>query len=135
MPHQPKDKAAAEQLRKIVGRGVRTARERLGWSQERLAEVVGVGAEMLGRYERGLQFPSHVTFLRLTATLGVSADALYGIAHETPAAALPDDTVRALLALNPRELALLTQLLRVLTSPHRVDPDPSSSGRGGGMST
>ena len=127
MPHQPKDKAAAERLRKTIGGRMRAERERLGWSQERLAEAVGVGAEMLGRYERGLQFPSHVTFLRLTDTLGISTDILYGLGPTEPAAQLSDDTVRALLGLTSRERSLLMQLLLELTSPHRVAPGSSST--------
>jgi transcriptional regulator with XRE-family HTH domain len=126
MPSQPKDKAHADQLRKMIGSRVRAARERQGWTQEQLAEAVGVGAEMLGRYERGLQFPSHVTFLRLVKTLGVSADSLYGFDPSEPLASLPDDTVRVLLGLTSRELAALTQLLRGLTSQHRSRAGSSS---------
>ena len=127
MPSQPKDKAAADQLRKMIGSRVRAARERHGWTQEQLAEAVGVGAEMLGRYERGLQFPSHVTFLRLTQSLGVSTDALYGFEPSEPTASLPDDTVRVLLGLTSRELAALTQLVRELTSPRRIQPGSTST--------
>jgi transcriptional regulator with XRE-family HTH domain len=65
MPVKPEDRGEAAKLRRVLGARVREAREALGWSQETLAEEVGVGVETLGRYERASKFPSHVTLVRL----------------------------------------------------------------------
>jgi transcriptional regulator with XRE-family HTH domain len=78
MPHKPEDKEAAETLRTALGLRIRAGREQLGWTQERLAAAIGVGAEMLRRYERGAKFPSHLTLLRLAEVLGSSVDHLLG---------------------------------------------------------
>jgi transcriptional regulator with XRE-family HTH domain len=69
MPHKPEDKEEADALRCALGKRVRAAREARGWSQDALAEEIGVGGVMLGRYERGEKFPSHLTLIRLAQTL------------------------------------------------------------------
>ncbi len=79
MPHKPEDKDEAAALRRVVGARIRHAREALGWSQEKLAEEVGVGVEMMGRYERASKFPSHLTLVRLARVLRVSTDVLLGV--------------------------------------------------------
>jgi transcriptional regulator with XRE-family HTH domain len=78
MPHKPEDKDAAETLRSALGLRIRAGRDALGWTQERLAAAIGVGAEMLRRYERGAKFPSHLTLIRLAEVLGSSLDHLLG---------------------------------------------------------
>ena len=93
MPYKSDDKAEAEQLRRALGRRIRAGREALGRSQEQLAEAVGVGAEMLSRYERGVKFPSHLTLVRLARALESSADALLGLSApsegDVPSGELP----------------------------------------------
>ncbi len=116
MPYKPDDKAEAEQLRRELGRRVRAGREARGWSQEDLAATVGVGAEMLSRYERGVKFPSHVTLVRLAKALGCSTDALLGVSAgryvETPSG----DLVRVAAQLNPTQQVAVASMIRELVS-------------------
>ncbi len=84
---------------------IRHVREELGWSQERLAESVGVGAAMLGRYERGAKFPSYVTLVRLARVLKLSTDQMLGLETERRAARAAD-------AKAPQALDLLPPGLR-----------------------
>jgi transcriptional regulator with XRE-family HTH domain len=117
MPYKPDDKAEAEQLRRELGRRVRAAREAHGWSQEELAETIGVGAEMLSRYERGVKFPSHVTLVRLARALGSSTDALLGLDRGYYVEAPSGDLVRVVAKLNPTQQVAVASMIRELVSP------------------
>lgn len=113
MPPKPQDQDEAAALRTAMGRRLRAAREKLGWSQERLAEAVGIGSAMLGRCERGTKFPSFVVFVRLAKTLGLSTDELLGL-DERGVRATPYG--RQLEKLTPRVREAMVLVVRELTS-------------------
>ena len=116
MPYKPDDREEAERLRQELGRRVRAGREAHGWSQEELAEQVGVGSEMLSRYERGVKFPSHVTLVRLSQVLGCSTDSLLGLAVTPYVDASGGVLTRAVAQLNPSQQAAVASLIRELVS-------------------
>ena len=58
------------------GHAVREAREKRGWSQERLAEVADLNRSYLGEIERGLVTPSLATIGKLAFALGLAPSAL-----------------------------------------------------------
>ena len=121
MPYKRDDEHAAAELRRHIGAVVRAERETLGWSQERLAEAVGVGAEMLGRYERGAKFPSHLTLVRLAHVLGVTTDALLGVspgrdAPNAEAAGPSGEIARRLPALSEPQLRAVQLVVRELVA-------------------
>lgn len=60
-------------------------------SQEELGRLVGVHANHLGRYERGLSKPSADTLQRIAEALGVSSDYLINGSSETFARARFED--------------------------------------------
>lgn len=66
-----------------IGSAARKARLRLQLSQEDVAERVGVATEVYGRLERGELRPSTPTLVKLSRALGVSADILLGLSHES----------------------------------------------------
>ncbi len=51
-----------------------------GWTQADLAERAGIAVEVCGRLERGNVLPRADTLVRLAAALGVTTDALLGLA-------------------------------------------------------
>jgi transcriptional regulator with XRE-family HTH domain len=116
MPYKTNDKAEAEALRRVVGRNIRAGREAQGWSQEWVAEQVGVGSEMLSRYERGVLFPSHLTLLRLARKLGTTTDALFGVDAASRAAA-EQAHLRDLARLSAAQREAVDLILRDLASP------------------
>ena len=78
-----------------IGKRIQQRREKLGLTQEELADASGLRQSIISRLERGTRKnPSADTVRRLATTLGVTADWLIGM-HEpdemeqTPAAALP----------------------------------------------
>jgi transcriptional regulator with XRE-family HTH domain len=51
------------------GEVIRAARERKGWSQDRLAEVLGVDQSLISHYERGKSLPGWQLALKLFVAL------------------------------------------------------------------
>src|SRR5690242_17953539 len=76
-----------EPLSVQIGGAARTARLKLGLTQEDLAERVGVAAEVYGRLERGDLRPSTPTLVKLSKVLGTSVDVLIGLAADENGAA------------------------------------------------
>jgi XRE family transcriptional regulator, regulator of sulfur utilization len=60
------------QLPQLFGLAVRQQRERLGWSQERLAESADLNRSYVGELERGQAVPSLITLDKLARALGLS---------------------------------------------------------------
>lgn len=72
-----------EEVRASFGRRVRTLRETLGWSQERLAERAGLHWTYVGGIERGERNPALDNINRLAQALGVSLAALFAPLNAT----------------------------------------------------
>lgn len=66
----------SEQLPELFGLTVRQQRERLGWSQERLAESADLNRSYVGELERGQAVPSLITLDKLARALGQSPSKL-----------------------------------------------------------
>jgi transcriptional regulator with XRE-family HTH domain len=64
MPHMRKD------LKATIGRVLRTRREKLGISQEEVAERAGVDRSYVSILERGLKSPTLETLEKICAALG-----------------------------------------------------------------
>lgn len=63
--------------RKIDGRKLRALRERRGWSLRVAAHRLGVSAQALNHYERGLMQPKEETLERMLPVLGVTFEDLW----------------------------------------------------------
>jgi transcriptional regulator with XRE-family HTH domain len=61
----------ASRLAKRLGKRIAERRKGLGWTQDRLAERMGVDAETISRFERGAHLPSLPTLERLATALRV----------------------------------------------------------------
>ena len=59
-----------------IGKRIRFFREENKWSQEVFAEKLGLSLTYIGMIERGEKIPKLETFIKITNTLGVSADQL-----------------------------------------------------------
>lgn len=59
-----------------LGRRIRKQRTAMGWTQEMLAEKIGVSTSFVGHVERGSRKASLETLVSLSNTLGVSLDYL-----------------------------------------------------------
>ncbi len=59
-----------------LGDAIRERREKLGLSQEALADAAGVHVTHLGGVERGVRNPNYATLVRIAGALGVSPGTL-----------------------------------------------------------
>lgn len=57
-----------------LGRKLRDARQKKGYTQHALAEIADIGNVYLGEIERGAKMPSLNTFVKLIEALDISAD-------------------------------------------------------------
>lgn len=64
-------------------------RKEKGWTQERLAEQIGVSRQALSKWESGSAVPDAVNILRLSKLFAVSADYLLDDAFESSDATWP----------------------------------------------
>lgn len=61
-----------KRLAKRLGKNVAERRKQLSWTQEQVAERVGVDAETISRFERGANLPSLPTLEKLSMVLNSS---------------------------------------------------------------
>lgn len=67
------------ELQKIFGANVRHFRHTQSWTQEKLADRVGVTYETIGKIERGAAAPTFATTERIGKALGIHPLALFNI--------------------------------------------------------
>lgn len=64
---------------KEVGQRIKKIRRDRHWSQEVLANIVGITRTYISAYERGIRYPSCYVLIGLCKASGVSADWLLGL--------------------------------------------------------
>jgi transcriptional regulator with XRE-family HTH domain len=106
------------ELYEELGRLVRQHRERLGMSQEKLAEAIELSRASVANIETGRQrIPLHHLY-RLARALKVEAGALLPRAKR-PVAGVMDRPISASLNLNEREEADVARVLGTMAPPTR----------------
>ncbi len=65
-----------------IGRKIREARLKKGFTQQTLAEVAGIGEMYVSQLERGMKMPSLNLFMKIITALDISAD--YVLRDELP---------------------------------------------------
>ena len=58
----------------VLGKKIRQARQKKGYTQQALAEIADIGNVYLGEIERGTKMPSLNIFIKLIEALDISAD-------------------------------------------------------------
>lgn len=86
----------SERLAKRLGRNISERRKQLEWTQEQVAERVGVDAETISRFERGANLPSLLTLENLSTALRLSIGDL--LSKQRPEAASEAAVFEALIA-------------------------------------
>jgi len=101
----------SERLAKGLGRNVAERRRQLEWTQEQVAERVGVDAETISRFERGANLPSLLTLEKLSTALRLPIGDL--LSKQRPEAASEAAVFDALIAgLSPDERAFVITVAR-----------------------
>lgn len=83
------NKELTETLKKVLGPNIRRARQRQGLSQARLAEMVEMSTEVLGRMERKKVLPRLERLVLLCKILGVTPNQMLGFSTGTGAPSGP----------------------------------------------
>lgn len=104
-----------------LGDMIREAREERGWTQDELAERLGVARQTVGRWETGGGVPNIPDqFNSVVSALGLSAEEALlamGVRVYPPAAArLPRDLIDVLLSLSPEQQRVLLDFVRPLAA-------------------
>lgn len=73
-----------QRLGRRLGQQIAARRKAVDWTQDQLAERLGVDAETISRFERGATVPSLVTLDRLARVLSSSTAALLSEASAAP---------------------------------------------------
>ena len=68
------------ELANCLGRNIAVRRKQLSWTQGQLAERVGVDAETISRFERGVHLPSLPTLYKLASTMTADLGDLVSVA-------------------------------------------------------
>ena len=76
--HNKRQEEALRQMRLVLGQNIRSRREALGYSQEKLAFLAGMGAAHLGNIERGSDKnnPTLSTLLKIATGLHTTLEEL-----------------------------------------------------------
>jgi transcriptional regulator with XRE-family HTH domain len=114
-----------------LGRKIADLRKKRGWTQDLLAEKVGVHKNHVTRWETDRMRPSIKTMRRLADLLGVSLDHLLDDNDvpepvATPTVTTVDDPVlaekvRKLQELNPDDLAIVYRLIDTLSTQKQME--------------
>ena len=96
---------------KRIGKRVKQCRERLGISQEELAEKTGLTANYISTVERGMSFPRCEKLIILLNGLEVSADAIFCDVLEHSTSYKSSELSEKLASLSPQAQKRILQII------------------------
>ena len=76
-------KMTQNDYRRILGENILNLRKKYGLSQTQFADKVGISAQAVSSYEKGLKSPTSDVIVSIANAFNVSSDHLYGIEKET----------------------------------------------------
>ena len=101
--------------RKLLGRRIRSLRKIRGYTQEELAEIIGINPKYLSSIERGEENPTLDLFIRLADGLKVELHEIFQFEHEAEQSERLRKKLKALMAeIKEEELARMVHILEAL---------------------
>lgn len=94
-----------------LGKRLREARLKKGYTQQALAAQAEIGEVYLGEIERGLKMPSMNTFIKITETLQISADYILRDDLTSGSVFIFDEITEKLKDLTPQQRKTATEIL------------------------
>ena len=94
-----------------LGKKLRQARQRKGYTQHVLAEMADIGDVYLGEIERGVKMPSLNIFIKLIEALDVSADYILRDELTSGKEYIYDEITQKLKNLTPKQRKTATDIL------------------------
>lgn len=103
-----------KELNKQIGERCRKARETAGYTQEQLADLVGVSTQFLSDAERGVTGMSVNTIVKLCGVLNISADFLLLGMEEPDKTESPLSICTRMKRLSPQERELVEEVTNLM---------------------
>lgn len=101
-----------------IGKNIANLRKAKNMTQEELAEIIGVSAQAVSKWENGANLPDTMLLPVIAGTFGVTIDALFGTSAE--AAIVPFDDIPDAVSKNIRNM-LFAQFDNPSDCPHADD--------------
>ena len=116
-----------------LGRRIRELRQKMGWSQDNLAQRVGIRQKQISSYERGANVPSGDVLIALAKAFDVSLDYLAQIAPlDAPQTAIADldlvEQVQLVDRLDAEDRQLVKSVMELVVMRSRIKALANSTG-------
>jgi len=85
-------------IKKLLGRRIKELRQRKGFTQEKLAELIGVGERNLSKIECGNNFVTSETLSKILTALEIEASELFDFKHLDDVNELKKEMIEAIQA-------------------------------------
>ena len=95
----------------VLGKRIREARIRKGYTQQMLADEAGIGLMYLGEIERGMKMPSLRIFIQIVEALDVSADYILRDELTSGEKYIFDELTSKLMTLSPKQRKAAAEIL------------------------
>ena len=117
-----------QEINVILGENIRRERERAGYTQERLSEMIDMSTQNLSTVERGMAGVSLKMLRRICEALKVSADdLLFGQRENSDGEAL----IRKLERLDARQMRIVQEVLSALLEAFALKKEDEETDHGG----
>ena len=117
-----------QEINVILGENIRRERERAGYTQERLSEMIDMSTQNLSTVERGMAGVSLKMLRRICEALKVSADdLLFGQGEKSDGEAL----IRKLERLDARQMRIVQEVLSALLEAFALKKEDEETDHGG----
>ena len=94
-----------------LGKRIREARSKKGYTQQVLANEAGIGLMYLGEIERGIKMPSLSIFIKLVEALDISADYILRDELTSGEEYIFDELTSKLVPLSPKQRKAAVEIL------------------------
>lgn len=104
-------------VKDIIRPNIIKYRKLRSYTQEKLAEVIGVDEKTISKIERGRHFPSEENINKIAQALNISVDKLFEIKRSASIENLQDDFMSRydLIKDNPEKMSVLCSFIKALT--------------------
>lgn len=111
---EAKRRRQPKELNKQIGERCRKARETAGYTQEQLADQIGISTQFLSDAERGVTGMSVNTIVKLCGVLNISADFLLLGMEEPDGTESPLSIYARMKRLSPQERELVEEVTNLM---------------------
>lgn len=100
---------------KKFGKRVNELRKKQGFTQEQLAEKIGIGIRSLGKIENGNNFPATDNLEKLVSALNVTTSEMFNFEHLQNPKNLTEESIKIING-NPDKITEIYKVIKALTS-------------------